>query len=92
MAFLLNSQALGVSDKNEQSTQTPWRGAPEAWGPMQLHWLHRLKAGPGYERGSSRYIFSGAQQLRRGLRQKDRPVISLRHRGAKSFLRGAQFF
>jgi len=30
MAFLLNSQAKGVSGKNEQSAQTPWRGAPEA--------------------------------------------------------------
>jgi len=49
MAFLLNSQAQGVSGKNEQSTQTPWRGAPEARGPMQLHRLHRLKAGPGYD-------------------------------------------
>jgi len=47
MTFLLNSKAQGVSGKNEQSTQTPWRGAPEAWGPMQLHWLHRIKAGPG---------------------------------------------
>jgi len=27
MAFLLNSQAEGVSGKNEWSTQTPWRGA-----------------------------------------------------------------
>jgi len=27
MAFLLSSQAQGVSGKNEQSTQTPWRGA-----------------------------------------------------------------
>ena len=45
-AFLANSQAQGVSGKNEQSTQTPWRGAPEARGPMQLHWLHWLKAGP----------------------------------------------
>jgi len=27
MTFLLNSQAQGVSGKNEQSTQTPWRGA-----------------------------------------------------------------
>jgi len=44
MAFLLNAQALGVSSKNEQS---PWRGASEARGPMQLHRLHRLKAGPG---------------------------------------------
>jgi len=35
---------------------------------------------------------SGARQLRRGLRQKNMPVTSLRHQGAKSFLRGAQFF
>jgi len=27
MGFLLNSQARGVSGKNEQSTQTPWCGA-----------------------------------------------------------------
>jgi len=27
IAFLLNSQAQGVSGKYEQSTQTPWRGA-----------------------------------------------------------------
>jgi len=27
MVFLLISQAQGVSGKNEQSTQTPWRGA-----------------------------------------------------------------
>jgi len=46
MAFPLNSQAQDVSGKNEQSTQTPWRGAPEARGPMQLHRLHGLKAGP----------------------------------------------
>ena len=47
MAFLLNSQAQGVSGKNEQSTQTPWRGAPEALeNPVQLRRLHRLKAGP----------------------------------------------
>jgi len=44
MAFLLNSQTQGVSGKTEQSTQTPWRGAPKERGPMQLH---RLKAGPG---------------------------------------------
>jgi len=43
MALLLNRQAQGVSGKNEESTQTPWRGAPEARGPMQLH---RCKAGP----------------------------------------------
>jgi len=47
MVFLLNSQAQGVSSKNEQSTQTPWRGASEARGPMQLHELHRFKAGSG---------------------------------------------
>jgi len=46
MAFLLNSRAESVSGKNEQSVQTPWRGAPEVMGPMQLHRLHRLKAGP----------------------------------------------
>jgi len=51
MAFLLNSQAQGVSGKNEQSTQTPWHGAPEARGTMQLHRLHRLKAGPVTTRG-----------------------------------------
>jgi len=44
--LLLNSQAKGASGKNEQSTQTLWRAAPEARGPMQLHRLHRLKAGP----------------------------------------------
>ena len=48
MAFLLSSQAQGVSGKNEQSIQTPWRGAPEERGPMQLHRLHRLKAGTAY--------------------------------------------
>jgi len=47
MAFLLNSQVQGVSGKNEQPTQTPCRRAPEAAGPMHLHRLHRLKAGPG---------------------------------------------
>jgi len=46
LAFLLNSQAQGVSGKNEQSTQTPWRGAPDAQGQMQLYRLHRPKAGP----------------------------------------------
>jgi len=46
MAFLLNSQAQGVSGKNEQSIQTLWRGAAEARGPMQLH---RLKAGPALQ-------------------------------------------
>jgi len=48
LAFLLNSQAQGVSGKNEQSTQTPWRGAPEVRGPMQLH---RLKAGRAWQQG-----------------------------------------
>jgi len=37
-----------VSGKNEESTQTPRRGAPEARGPMQLHRLHRLKADPAH--------------------------------------------
>jgi len=42
MACLLNSQGQGLSGKNEQSTQT--RGS----GPMQLHRLHRLEAGPAH--------------------------------------------
>ena len=46
MEFLLNSQAQGLSGKNEQSTQTPLCWAPEARGQRKLHWLHRLKAGP----------------------------------------------
>jgi len=46
MAFLLNSQAQAVSGKNEQSTQTPWRRAPEVWDQIPLH---RLKAGPGVD-------------------------------------------
>ena len=54
MAFLLNSQAQGVSGKNEQSTQTSSRMAPEVRGPMQLH---RLKAGPGAE---SRFAFGAS--------------------------------
>ena len=56
MPFLLNSQAQGVSGKNEQPTQTPWRRAPEARGPMQLHRLHRLKAGPAYSRPRLAYV------------------------------------
>jgi len=43
-------------------------------------------------RGGLQVHCSGARQLRRGLKQKDRPVTSLRHQGVKSFLRGAQFF
>jgi len=57
LAILLNSQAQGVSGKNEQSTQTPWRWAPEARGPMRLHWL---KAGPDHhpisEQSSLKYL------------------------------------
>jgi len=33
MGFLLNSQAQGVSDQEEQSTQTLLRGAPRDAGP-----------------------------------------------------------
>jgi len=39
MVFPLNSQMQGVSGKNEQYTQTPWREAPETLGLMQLHRL-----------------------------------------------------
>ena len=42
MAVLLNSQAQGVSGKNEHSYPNT-----TARGRMQLHRLHRLKAGPG---------------------------------------------
>jgi len=33
MAFPRISQAQGVSGKNEQSSQTPWRGAPKGARP-----------------------------------------------------------
>jgi len=49
MAFPLNSQAQGKSGKNEQSSQTQWRGAPEARGLTQLHRLHRLNDAPGWQ-------------------------------------------
>jgi len=44
MAFLLNSQAQGVSGKMNNLPKHHGAGLPEALGPMQLH---RLKAGPG---------------------------------------------
>jgi len=53
MAFLVNSQAKGESGKNEQFTQTPWRGTTEARGPMQLH---RFKAGPGCDLSQAMYF------------------------------------
>jgi len=47
MPFLLNSRAQGVSGKNEQTSQRPWRRAPRAAGPSaKLHRLHGLEAGP----------------------------------------------
>jgi len=45
MAFLLNSQAQGVSGKKNNLPKHHGVGPPEARGPMQLH---RLKAGHGY--------------------------------------------
>jgi len=47
MEFLLNSQAHGVFGKNERKVYLAKgpAGPPEARGPMQLHRLHRLKAG-----------------------------------------------
>jgi len=50
------------------------------------HWLR------AYERGVQQVHCSGARQLRRGPRQKDRPVTSLRHQWGEEFLRKAQFF
>jgi len=48
MAFVLNSQAQGVSGNMNNLPKHHGAGIPEARGPMQLHRLHRLKAGPGY--------------------------------------------
>ena len=48
MAFLLNSQVQSVSDKMSNLPKHHGAGPPEARGPMQMHWLHRLKAGPAY--------------------------------------------
>jgi len=45
--FLLNYRAQGVSRKNEQPAKRYGAGPPGARGPMQLHRLHRLRAGPG---------------------------------------------
>jgi len=47
MAFLLNSEAQGVSGKMNSLQKHDGAGPLEARGPMQLHPLHRLKAGPG---------------------------------------------
>jgi len=49
MAFLLNSQAQGVSDKMNNLSKHRGAGHPEVWGPMQLHRLHWLKNIPAYE-------------------------------------------
>ena len=40
--FLLNSQAQGASGKNEQSTQTPWRGAQCSCIGLSQLWLWLL--------------------------------------------------
>ena len=49
MAFLLNSQALGVSGKMNNLPKHYGAGPPEARGPMQLHRLYWLKADPAIE-------------------------------------------
>jgi len=46
MAFVLKSQAQDVSGKMNNLPKHHGAGPPEARGPMQLHRLHRLKAGP----------------------------------------------
>jgi len=46
MAVLLNSQAQGVPGKMNNLPKHHGAGPPEARGPMQLHRLHRLMAGP----------------------------------------------
>jgi len=52
MAFLLNSQAQGVSGKMNSLFKHHGAGPPEVRGPMQLHRLHRLKAGPACDNPS----------------------------------------
>jgi len=47
MAFLVHSQAQGVSGEMNNLPKHHGAGPPEARRPMQLHRLHRLKAGPG---------------------------------------------
>jgi len=49
MAFLLNYPAQGVSGKMNNLPKHHGAGPPEARGPMQLHRLHRLKAGPAFQ-------------------------------------------
>jgi len=52
------------------------------WFNSQLRvWV----TGPGAMRGVQQVQCSGARQLRRGLRQKDRPVTSFRHQGGEEF-------
>jgi len=46
MAFLLNSQAQGVSSNMNNLSKHHGARPPEARGPMQPHRLHRLKASP----------------------------------------------
>jgi len=38
-------------------------GSPEAWGPMQSHRLHWLKAGPGHEAMHHRFPVQARNQL-----------------------------
>jgi len=45
-----NSLTQGLSGKNEQPVRPPWRGPSQARGPMQLHRMHRLEAGPGFRK------------------------------------------
>jgi len=42
-AFLLNPQAQGVFGKMNNLPKHHDTWPPEARGPKQLHWLHRLK-------------------------------------------------
>ena len=58
-------------------------GPPAGDGPD--YWLRGV--GEGRPTGT---LFRGPTATE-GLRQKNKPVITLRHQGAKSFLRGAQF-
>jgi len=68
MAFLLNSQAQGVSGKMNNLPKHHGAGLPDARGPMQLHQLHRLKAGPAAKiRGGRTFIITTKCSLLLGL-------------------------
>jgi len=57
MAFLLKSQVQDVSGKMNNLLEHHGAGPPEARGPLQLHRLHWLKAGPAQTHPKQRSLF-----------------------------------